>query len=269
MQLINPIDQVRAAPKMNANTYGFTSTRDILTVFQDNGWNVVSSQAARVKDPLNAGYQKHLIKLENPAFQSIEGLSTNNSSKPQLVLLNSHDGTSSLQILWGLLRIACLNGVISGTALSSFRLVHSKRVTERLPETLDNVVAAFPRFVEQVSTLQNRSFTPAALSELTRRVYDARLANVGKVIAIDYRLPEVRRVQDTALDAFTVFNRLQEIVMRGGINYRAERNRYDDKGNVIDTRVIDTTTRRIAGIVPQVNLNRLVYDAALELSEAN
>jgi hypothetical protein len=262
----NPIDAVTHAPKMNAETYGFASTREIMDAFGAHGWRPVSTQTASVRDAARQGFQKHLVRLENPAFQAIEGLTDANRSKPQLVLLNSHDGTSSLQIFWGLVRIACLNGIIAGTSMSSFRLIHSRKVTERLPDAIEHLVKGFPKFINQIQALQGLRFSDSALSEFIKTVYDARLQGVGKVLNVDYRLPDVKRYEDNGSDAFTVFNRVQETLIRGGIQYRAERNRLDDDGNVIETRIVDAKTRKLSSVQQQVNLNRIVYDTALKLA---
>lgn len=260
----SPIDAVKPSPAMSTDTYGFTSSRAILDAFAAHGWVQTDAQTGRPRK--NIGFQKHLVRLENPEFQSIEGLSDGNGSKPQLVLLNSHDGTSSLQIFWGLVRMACLNGIIAGTALAHTRLVHSKKVTEKLPDAIAYMLANFPAFVAQVKALQGLKFTPAAQAELVKTVYDSRLEGVGRILSVDYSLPALRRPEDNSDDAFTVFNRIQEVLIRGGIRYTAERRKLDDAGNVISTRIVDAKTRKLSSVPQQVRLNRVVYDSALKLA---
>jgi hypothetical protein len=135
-----------------------------------------------------------------------------------------------------------------------------------LPEAIEHLVGNFPAFISQVQSLQGLKFSDAALTELVRTVYDARLQGVGKVLAVDYSLPNLARAEDNATDAFTVFNRVQEVLIRGGIRYRAERNRLDDNGQVIETRIVDAKTRKLSSVTQQVNLNRVVYDTALKLA---
>lgn len=263
--IVNPIDQVQASAKMKSS-YGFTSSRAILDAFSAHGWNEVSSQYSRTNKVERSGFQKHLVRLENPEFSNIKGLSNDNNSRPQLVLLNSHDGSSALNLFWGVIRMACLNGIISGNAISSFRLIHSKSITEKLPDAIEYMLNNFNKFTAQIETLQSLKFTESGVNELIKTVYDARLSGVGKVLAVDYSLNSIRRHEDSSLDAYTVFNRIQETLMRGGIQYRAERNRLDERGNVIQTYIVDTKTRKLSSITQQVKLNQLVYDKALELA---
>ena len=263
-KITNPVDQVKALT--DRESYGFVNTREVLNAFSLAGWSPVSEQYGKVNKTDRQGFQKHLIRLENPQFQSIDGLTTANNSRPQLVLLNSHDQSTSLQIMWGLIRIACLNGIIAGTALNGVRLVHSKSITERLPLAIDYMVNNFDNFANQIKALQGKTMSQAATTEFVERVYRARLANVDNVTKIDLSLPHALRVQDNGLDAYTAFNRVQETLMRGGIKYQYIKHTKDDDGKIIDSRLIDTVTRRIASVTSQVKLNQLAYDTALEVA---
>lgn len=266
MQLknVNPIEATNAFVKRES--YGFVNTRDVLSVFEANGWKPVNTQVAKVKKAERQGFQKHLIKLEHADFQTIPGLTDANRSKPQLVVLNSHDGTSSLQVLWGLLRIACLNGIIAGTGLNGVRLVHSKSITDRLPDAIQYMLDNLPKFHSQIAALQGLQLSQDAQAELIKTLYDARLSGIGRLEYVQYNLANLQRAEDKATDAYTVFNRVQETLMRGGIRYGYTKEIRDESGNVVAERLVETTTRRIASVSSQVKLNQLAYDTALKLA---
>ncbi len=265
MNMNNPIDQTKAL--VDRSTYGFVNTREVLQVFEANGWSPVTVNYGKVRTPERQGFQKHLIRLENPRYQAIEGLTDSNSSRPQLVLLNSHDGTSSLQILWGVFRIACLNGIIAGTGINGVRLVHSRSITDKLPDAIQYMLSNFDAFSEQIKRLQGLELSKQATDELIKVTFDARLANVNNVKNIEYRIPRLQRLADNATDAYTVFNRIQEVLMRGGIQYTYDKPILDaSSGEVLGTQHITTKTRRIASVGSQLKLNQLVYDKALELA---
>lgn len=261
---LHPVNQTKAL--VERPSYGFVNTRDVLGVFENAGWKPVDIQAAKVRKLERDGFQKHLIRLENPAFPKIEGLSDSNASRPQLVIVNSHDGTSSLQILWGLIRFACANGIIRGTAINGLRLTHSKGIVDKLPQGIDYMLGNFGNFVTELQNLQNLTLSDAAQAQLVKTLFDARLSNVQNVTHVNYDLGRVQRAEDNANDAYTVFNRVQELLMRGGIQYAYNRETKDDSGKVIDVREIATTTRRIASVASQVKLNQLAYDTALQLA---
>lgn len=259
--IINPVEQVKALDTLKP-TYGFVSTKQILDVFQSKGWSVVDTKTLNVRNERRQGFQRHLVALENPAFPSIPGLTSENASRPRLMLLNSHDGTTAFRMFIGLLRIACLNGVISGTALRDFKAVHSKNVLNRLGEGIEFLSNNMSELFNQVQRLQGVQFTDAMIQEYVRTMFNARLSSVGKVISVDYTLP-VRRVEDKATDGFTVFNRVQEVLVRGGIDYVYARDVKNANGQVIGTQTVHATTRRLASIQSQIRLNRLAYDAAI------
>lgn len=248
-------------------SYGFVKTADILDAFTDKGWNVASEDISKVRNLEKQGYQKHMIRLEHPDFSEIPGLEARNKSVPQLCLLNSHDGTTSLQMFLGLVRMACLNGIIAGTALSSMKLVHSKYIMKRVPDAIDFMSNAMPQMIEQIRLLNNKTFSDAALKEFLNTCVDARLQNVNKIVQVDYNSANrILRAEDVGTDAFTVMNRIQESILRGGIEYSYERNVKAESGVIVGTKLVHTKTRRLSGVTGQLRLNRLVYDKALELA---
>src|SRR3954468_14384923 len=95
-------------------SYGFIDTKEIVNRFERQGWQLHDARQAMVKDETRQGYQKHLLRFRNDAFKEIKGLSIDNKSVPELIVQNAHDGTSALQVFFGVFRIACLNGIIAG-----------------------------------------------------------------------------------------------------------------------------------------------------------
>jgi hypothetical protein len=263
-KIVNPIDQVKAF--VERDSYGFVNTREVLDIFGQAGWSPVSESYGKVKKEEKKGYQKHLIRLENPAFPAIEGLTDANKSRPQLVVLNSHDGSSSLQIMWGLIRIACLNGIIAGTGINGVRIVHSKSIVDKLPSGIDYMLNNFGKFNSQIKELQGKQLSAAATKELIKIVYDERLKGVSNLTQVNYDLIRSRRIEDNASDAYTIFNRVQEALMRGGIQYQYLKQFKDDNGAVIGSKLITTHTGKISAVTSQVKLNQLAYDTALNLA---
>lgn len=258
----SPVESKTRMPGLNQA--GHVNTRDVLNVFEAKGWTVSSVNVLNPRKPEREGFQRHLIRLENPAFPSIPGLSEGNASKPQLCLLNSHDGTTATRLWLGALRFACLNGIISGTSLRDFKAVHSKNVLNRLADGIEYIANSMPALFAQVQALQSVTFDDSQIQAFVREMFDARLSGVGKVIHVNYSMPLLRDA-DRALDGFTVLNRVQETLIRGGIDYVYQRDSKDSQGNVINTQTVHATTRRLASIQGQIKLNRIAYDSALRI----
>lgn len=264
--LINPIDQTQAHSSLK-DTYGFVSSAELINAFKANGWNVTTSTVMKPRRKDKIGFQRHLIRLEHPDFPSIPGLTDDNASRVQLCLLNSHDGTTALRVFFGVIRFVCANGLISGTTVKDFRAVHSKNITNRLDNGIKYLMDGIPELVGVIQKLQNATFTEAAFNEFVKTLVDARLANVNKVLHVNYEDAfKIRRSADAATDAFTLVNRVQESLIRGGIRYQYEREIKDVNGNPLGTEVRQSSTRRLASVASQVNLNRLLWDKAVELA---
>ncbi len=262
--ILNPVEQTKKHDKMR-NTYQFTSTKKILDVFENKGWQVSSIAQVNPRNEDKKGYQRHLIRLSHPDFPRIPGLSEDNESRPQICVLNSHDGTTALRLFLGVLRMACLNGIISGTALRDFKAVHSKNINGRIDNGIDYLTESMPLLFDQINKLQSLKIEGFNLSEFIKSIFNERLKNVNKIVKVEYSAP-VLRLQDQASDAWTTLNRVQEYIIRGGIHYTYERDKKDDKGTVIDTIQVSTHTRPLKSIQSQIRLNRLVYDKALKLA---
>jgi hypothetical protein len=265
-QTLNPIEQTQASSLVKPS-YGFISTAKVLETFKSQGWTPVNTQIAKTRDELRQGYQKHIVRLEHPDFQSIQGLSQANQSRPQLCLLNSHDGSAALRLFYGVLRIACLNGIIAGSVLKSFRVVHSGNLITNLETGIQYMGSNIQELTSVVERLAGQSYTETALNELVTSLVDLRLSNVKNIVAIDYESANrVIRNADTAQDAYTVFNRIQESLLRGGIVYTYNKNIVDAQGQVIDVKQVTTKTKRLASVTSQLNMNQAAFDLAIQLA---
>jgi hypothetical protein len=249
-----------AAPNLElvAPTYGFINTSEIVDRFSRHGWNLHAAKQARVKDSDRQGYQKHLLRFSNHAFKRIEGLSENNASMPELIVQNSHDGTSALHIYFGVFRIACLNGLVLGSRLSSMRVIHSERSIKKLDESIDEMTERLPMVAERVSRFSQIQLNSDQRFELAKQAASLRLAHTSGVEWIDHaKMLRPKRLQDTGSDLFSVFNVVQERVIRGGINFSIR-----DK----DGRNVHKLSRGISSVTQSVKLNRGLWDIAERLA---
>lgn len=257
IQLHNAVTQTNKASHLK-DTYGFISTADILKTFQSQGWNLTSQQVASVRKAEKNGYQRHMLRFSNPNYK-ITGLNSDNVSIPELVLVNSHDGSGAFRLLLGVFRIACANGMIAGNSFKELRVVHSGNLTKKLASGIDYISESMPEFIAQINSLQKTELTPEQQSEFIRLVFNERLKKVNPV-NVNYSL-DTKRVEDMGSDAYTLLNKVQEVVMRGGINYSRVVNVTDKSGIVIGQEIKRTTTKKISSIAQSVSLNRACFDA--------
>jgi hypothetical protein len=232
------------AHQRTSPSYTFISTERVLNALACAGFLPVEArQAARAKSPMHA---RHLIRLRR-RYQTIRL----RDAIPELLFLNSHDGTSAYQLRVGLFRVACTNGlVVSMGIFPLWRVMHRGDVVR------DVVCAAF-RISERFEALA------AAVERMERTVLDPgqRLAFAAQALALRFptdlhagmepsQLLVPRRPEDLGNDLWHTFNVVQENLLRGGLVRRSASNRL-------------TRTRRITAIGEDIRLNCGLWELAI------
>src|SRR3546814_719372 len=109
-------DQIRAvAPSIFADAphesrserYSYIPTATVLQELRGEGFEPFMVCQTRVRHDDRRDYTKHMIRLRHAS--QINGGEAN-----EIILLNSHDGTSSYQMLAGMFRFVCQNGLVCG-----------------------------------------------------------------------------------------------------------------------------------------------------------
>ena len=62
---------------------------------------------------------------------------------PEIILLNSHDGSSSYQMIPGMFRFVCTNGLVCGTSFGEIRVPHKGDIVGRVIEGAYEVLGIF------------------------------------------------------------------------------------------------------------------------------
>jgi putative Ca2+/H+ antiporter (TMEM165/GDT1 family) len=264
--LKNPILTANAIATASPK-YGFINSQSIIDTFQATGWTVDQTQYSKVVKPEKDGFQKHMVWLKNANLPKISGLTNANESEVRLCLVNSHDCTSRLSIFLGIMRAACLNQLIAGTVFKYFHAVHSQNIVQKLPLGIDYVAQGIPELIDSIKELQAKNLSLDQRLELSAKVLPLRFSGVKNLINFDAHIVERKlRAEDTAQDAYTVANRLQEFLIRGGIPYSYTKTHKDLNGNILGTSVVATKTKKIASISKQIELNQALFAAIKEVA---
>lgn len=92
----------------------------------------------RVRDEGKREHTKHMLRLRHAS--QINGAEAN-----KIVPLNSHDGTSSYQMLAGMFRFVCSNGLVCGDTVADVRVPHKGCVSGHVIEGAHEVLRGFDR----------------------------------------------------------------------------------------------------------------------------
>lgn len=245
-----------------SDRYQVITTQDIINQVESKGWEVKSAIESRPRKVERLGYQSHLIRLTHPDLPiALKG--THNESRPELIIVNSNDGTRALRMMLGLFRMACLNGIFSGLSFKEFRASHTKsgvgRISEGLGLVLDNAGEECRR-VEELSDIQ---LTNDQVNSYIGGCVEKRLESVKGIIdMIGNTNP--RRVSDLYRDAYTILNRGQELMIRGGFTYQMKLE--DKEGLSIFKR---NTARATYSIPKAIELNRFAVESMNQIIGGN
>ena len=203
---ITTLDQ--AHPRVSAK-YQLVPTKMIADKFFSLGFQVDEYKQVRVRDGSRQGYQKHFVRLSHPTL-----LNTKHSDvKLQLLVTNSHDGSSSFSIKLGIFRLVCSNGLVVGSVFESVTLRHTGRILEEIDGAVERMVAQVKKLDEALDAMKDRRLT----AEDVGKFYDdAVKIRYGQNTGIEDVHITPRRVADYGEDLFTVYNRVQEALIRGG-----------------------------------------------------
>ena len=136
-------DQIRrVAPSIFADAphesrserYTYIPTAAVLTELRKEGFQPFMVTQTRVRDEGKREHTKHMLRLRHAS--QINGAEAN-----EIVLLNSHDGTSSYQMLAGMFRFVCSNGLVCGDTVADVRVPHKGDVAAQARRSFDNLKA--------------------------------------------------------------------------------------------------------------------------------
>ena len=254
------LDSVRArAPAVFADSpheglsskYTFIPTGRVLTGLMSAGFVPVDARqtCTRRASPLHA---RHVVRLR----RRFETVLLKDQSIPEVVFLNSHDGTSTYQLRMGIFRVVCTNGLIASRgAFPAYCVSHRGNV-------VDEVIAGALKISDQFETLA------AQVERMERRqmLKDEQLRFAEAALALRYpdpvqagmqpsQLLNCRRAEDLGDNLWVLLNRIQEHLFRGGLSRRSPSGRL-------------VRIRRLTSIKRDVQLNGQLWDLATEVLAA-
>jgi hypothetical protein len=234
------------AHESRGDRYAFIPTINVLDGLRNEGFQPYEVRQTKVRDAGRREHTKHLVRLRH------QSQITYGAEAPALVLLNSHDATSSYQLLAGFFRFVCSNGLIAGDVTNDIRIRHSGDVVGDVIEgsyrVLDNVRALEDRIGAYKSTQLNQ----VDALEFSRAAAELRWGQDVDVNR-ERQLLWARRHDDRDLTLWNVYNRVQENLIQGGLPGRSTNGRR-------------TTTRAVTGVAEDVRINRGLWALADNLA---
>jgi len=239
--------------------YSHVPTSKVVEWLGGNGFVPVTVQNGKVKKADREGFQRHVVRFRK---ENAKALSVGDTV-PEIVFRNAHDGTSGLSFWAGALRLACLNGLMIATdSFTKVSLPHrGKHLEEKVIDAAFRVIDVSEKALIGVNQWQKIELNQDEKDEFARRALALRFDNQENSPVEHRQLLTVRRQNDTGSDLWTVFNRVQENLMRGGF---AGINRRNEQGAPIVR-----TLRAIRGSDRSIELNTDLWKIADEFAHSH
>lgn len=240
-----------------SDKYRHISTIDVVKGLASKGFMLVKATQNRTRIIDRAPFTKHMLR-----FRHVDSVPTVGGLFPELVLVNSHDGLSSYRLMAGLFRLICSNGLVAGNTSKEVRIKHQGDVVGNVIEGTYEVMREATHLLEHAGQMGSIELTipeKIIFSEVVHELrFDGDSALTKEVIKPEQFL-RPRRYHDSGKnDLFTVFNVVQENVIKGGLRGWAR----DEKG-----RARSVSTREIKSIDQSNSLNRALWTLAEKMMQ--
>ena len=246
LRRVAPSIFAEAAHESRSQRYTYIPTIAVLRGLKKEGFEPFMVAQARVRDDTRRDHTKHLVRLRHRS-QTL-GLDTN-----EIILVNSHDGTSAYRLTAGTYRLVCKNGMVCFQADEDISIPHKGNVQERVVSSAFDVLDGFTRVVEEREGMQALSLNAGEQSAFARAALELRFDTADKPAPVsEAQVLAVRRPEDRPNDLWTVTNRVQEALVRGGLDGRVANGRR-------------AATRAVQGIDQSLRLNRALWVLANEM----
>jgi hypothetical protein len=226
--------------------YTFIPTERVLNGLMQAGFVPMEARQthARRASPLHA---RHVVRLRR-RFETVQL----KDAVPEVIFLNSHDGTSAYQLRMGLFRVVCTNGlIVSRGAFPACCVSHRGNVVEDVVAGALQLSERFESLAEQVHRMEQRELLAGEQVRFAEQALTLRFPDLLFSGMQPSQLLSCRRDEDVGCDLWSTLNRVQENLLRGGLSRRAASGRL-------------TRTRRITAIREEVRLNSGLWDLAME-----
>jgi hypothetical protein len=260
--------------------YTFISTRELLEGMMKEGFQVFEVRQGGSKYEDKRAFTKHMIRFRHARDVGPTGQYYSHGigafgkhakvgdSIQEIIITNSHDGTSAWEAFSGWFRIACLNGLIVAD-------IKRENVSVKIPHkgnVLNDVVDASFKVIDsakdQAARIEHMQSVPLSLGQ--QRAFAMAAADLrweDEAPVGPDRILEVRREADMRPNVWNTFNVVQENLVRGGLNFVRQQDVRNAQGDVVGRRDVHTSTRPVMSVDGDVKLNRALWILAEEMAK--
>lgn len=235
--------------------YTLASTETVIDDMAKLGWGVTDCKQQRANKRSNVR-SFHMVALQNPNIY-VEDENGGIEGYVRIILQNSHDGFHSFKFMVGIFRTVCQNGLIIATEqFADISIRHINYDFEELRKIVAKAIEASQKNVEIMNVMQETKLT-----DEQKKDFAVKAVAIRKGIKDDEKLPKLTdaevkeilepvRKEDEGNDLWSVYNVLQEKVMKGNFHFGKTKRGKNRKA------------RPITGAAKDIEVNRKLFETA-------
>lgn len=198
------------AHESRSERYAYIPTIQVLDGLRGEGFEPFFAQQARTRIEGKEDFTKHMIRLRHRSRANERG------EAHEIILINSHDGTSSYQMMSGIFRFVCCNGLFIGDTFEDVKVKHTGDAMGEVIEGAYTVLEDADEIMDGVSHKKGLMLSEPERLAFARAAHALRFEDADKAPIEPERLLLPARREDSGADLWSTYNVLQERVIRGG-----------------------------------------------------
>jgi hypothetical protein len=265
-----------SAHESRSSRYTYIPTSEVIAALMREGFQPFKAAQSRSRIEGKSEYTKHMIRFRHADSVAL----ANPEAIPEVVLINSHDGTSAYKLFGGIFRMICTNGmIVADELIGSLSVQHKGNIVHDVIEGSFQIIGQTAKTLDVVNdwgNLQLTSGEQGAFADAARELRFADAEGTIKTPITAAQLLAPRRQEDAngtirwrgdstvgpKPDLWHTLNVVQENVIKGGLH--GVQRGTDERGRMTRRNV---TTREVRGIDQDVKLNRALWMLAERMAE--
>jgi len=202
--------------KAVSERYGFASTAKVLQALEHEGFVTVEARSFNRHNPKLRSSAKHMLRLRHSG--DVKKLIVAGEVVPQVVLINSHDRSSRFRLYAGMFRFICSNGIIvsTGESIEPVIVRHTIHVIDEVMESIHRIAAEAGKVTGIIREMQHVNLTHKQQLAFARQAGIIRWP-INHMSVEPGNILQARRKEDEGDNVWKVYNRVQENLVKGGI----------------------------------------------------
>jgi hypothetical protein len=255
-----------APHESRSSRYTYIPTSEVIAGLMAEGFQPFKAAQGGSRVAGKADFTKHMIR-----FRHADSINVVGGNVPEVVLINSHDGTSAYKLLSGIFRIVCTNGlVVCDRNMGELSVPHKGNIVNQVIEGSFQIIDDSRKALGTIDAWRGLQLTAGEQNVFAEAAHTLRFGDAEGVADTPITASQLltpRRSEDRAdggtswsrpaPDLYRTLNVVQENAIKGGLTAMRR-----DGGN---TRRV--TTREVRGIDQDVRLNRALWQLAEKMAE--